>query len=258
MTDPQPVTLAQDGAVAILTLNRPHAGNTIDMPLALELERLVDQVLADDTVRCLVLTGTGKLFCGGGDIGAFAEAGNDAGTFLFDLASALHRSVLKLAQGSKPLITLINGPAAGAGLSLAALGDIALAVPTAHFTAAYGTLGLTPDGGMSWLLPRLIGLRHAQEVILSNCRIQAEKAAVIGLITRVVPAEALLDEGMALAARLAATPPQAVIGARALLSKAFTTTLDDHLDLETQSIASAGSLPEAQKKIASFLATRKG
>jgi 2-(1,2-epoxy-1,2-dihydrophenyl)acetyl-CoA isomerase len=251
------VTLTQDGAVAILTLNRPHAGNTIDMPLALALETLVDQVLADDTVRCLVLTGNGKLFCGGGDIGAFAEAGADASTFLFDLASALHRSVLKLAQGPKPLITLINGPAAGAGLSLAALGDIALAVPTAHFTAAYGALGLTPDGGMSWLLPRLVGLRHAQDILLSNRRIQAEEAARIGLITRTVAPEALLEEGLALAARLAATPPVAIGGARALLAQAFATTLGDHLDLEAQSISAAGKTPEALEKIAGFLASRK-
>jgi 2-(1,2-epoxy-1,2-dihydrophenyl)acetyl-CoA isomerase len=252
----QPVTLAREGAVAILTLNRPQAGNTIDMALATTLEALVDEVLADDAVRCIVLTGTGKLFCGGGDIGAFAAAGASASAFLFDLATALHRSVLKLAQGGKPLVTLVNGPAAGAGLSLAVSGDVALASPAAHFTAAYGTLGLTPDGGMSWILPRLVGLRHAQEIILTNRRIGAEEAAAIGLITRVVAPEALLDEGLAVAAKLAATPALALSGARGLLSKSFAGTLATQLDLEAQSIAAAGDSAEAQQRIAAFLARR--
>lgn len=252
-----PVVLDREGAVAVITLNRPQVGNTVDMPLALELERVVDAVTADDSVRCVVLTGAGKLFCGGGDIGAFAAAGADAGSFLFDLAHALHRSVLKLADGVKPLVTLVNGPAAGAGLSLAIAGDVALASRSAHFTAAYGGVGLTPDGGMSWLLPRLVGLRRAQEIILTNRRIGADEAAAIGLVTRVVDDEALMDEGMAVAQAVACGAIQAIGGARRLLAQSFQNSLAEQLDLEAARIAEAGAGGEAGEGIAAFFERRK-
>lgn len=255
MTD-QPVLLRRDGAVTVLTLNRPASGNTVDMPLALALEQAVDEVLADPALRCVVLTGAGKLFCGGGDIAGFAQAA-DASAYLFNLAGTLHRSVSKLAHGGKPVVTLVNGPAAGAGLSLALLGDVVLSSASAHFTAAYGLVGLTPDGGMSWLLPRLVGLRRSQEIILTNRRIGAEEAQTIGLVTRVVEGESLLEEGMALAHTLAAGPMAALGGARALLGAAFEQDLDSHLALEAARIAQAGATAEAREGIAAFIERRK-
>jgi hypothetical protein len=130
-------------------------------------------------------------------------------------------------HGAKPVVTLVNGPAAGAGLSLALLGDVVLSSASAHFTAAYGFVGLTPDGGMSWLLPGW-WLRRAQEIILTNRRIGAQEAQAIGLVTRVVENEALLEEGMALAHTLAAGPTAALGGARCwppVSSKISTVTL---------------------------------
>lgn len=255
MTD-QPVLLHRDGAVAVVTLNRPEAGNTVNMPLAQALEQAVDEALADPALRCVVLTGAGKLFCGGGDIAGFAQA-PDASAYLFDLAGTLHRSVSRLVHGAKPVITLVNGPAAGAGLSLALLGDVVLSSASAHFTAAYGFVGLTPDGGMSWLLPRLVGLRRAQEIILTNRRIGAQEAQAIGLVTRVVENEALLEEGMALARTLAAGPIAALGGARALLAAGFQQDLDSHLALEAARIAQAGATAEAREGIAAFVERRK-
>lgn len=252
-----PVLFERDGELAILTLNRPEAGNTVNMALAQALEQAVDAALGDADVRCIVLTGAGKLFCGGGDIGAFAAAGGDAGAFLFDLAEALHKSVKKLAQGGKPLVTLVNGPAAGAGLSLAIAGDVALAAPSAHFTAAYGSVGLTPDGGMSWLLPRLVGLRRAQEIILTNRRIGADEAAAIGLVTRVVAEGALMDEGLAVARALARGPLAAIGGARGLLSQSGQNDFSTQLDSEARRIAEAGNTAEAREGIAAFLERRK-
>ncbi|MES2302048.1 MAG: enoyl-CoA hydratase-related protein [Pseudomonadota bacterium] len=252
-----PVLLTHDGAVAIVTLNRPSAGNTVDMALAVALEQVVDAVIADDAVRCVVLTGAGKLFCGGGDIGAFAAAGSEASAFLHGLATALHRSVLKLAGMAKPLVTLVNGPAAGAGLSLAISGDIVLASAQAHFTAAYGAVGLTPDGGMSWLLPRLVGLRAAQDIILTNRRIDAEEAVRIGLITRAVSSEALMTEGLAIAHRLANGATQAIGGARALLASSFHHDFAEHLEAEAARIGVAGDGAEASEGIAAFLDRRK-
>lgn len=256
MSEPR-VTVERDGYVALLTLNRPAQGNTIDLALALELERAVDGVAADDAVRCVVLTGSGKLFCGGGDVAAMAQAGKGAAGFLHDLASVLHRSVEKLAAMSKPLVVLVNGSAAGAGLSLAIAGDIVLAARSASFVAAYGGVGLTPDGGMSWLMPRLVGLRRAQEIILTNRRVQAEEAAAIGLVTRVVEDDRLLEEGRAAAYALAAGPVAAIGGARALLAAGYGNDLPTHLRAEADRIAEAGSGPEAEEGIDAFLNRRK-
>lgn len=250
------VLLERRDAVAILTLNRPAAGNTLDMPTAQRLEQQVAAVAGDPAVRCVVLTGMGKLFCGGGDVGSFGRASEGPAAFLFGLAGSVHRSVLALARMDKPLVTLVNGPAAGAGLSLAILGDVALAAPGAHFTAAYGMVGLTPDGGMSWSLPRLVGMRRAQEIILTNRRIAAQEAEQIGLVTRVVEAEALLEEGLAVAQRLAQGPVAAIAGARALLAQSLQNDLATQLDLEVVRISQAGAGAEAAEGIAAFAERR--
>jgi len=251
------VTLTRSDGLGLLTLNRPQAGNTINMAMALELEAQVDHAIADPSVRAVVLTGSGRLFCGGGDISAFAAAGDQAGDFLFEIAHALHHSVKKLAVMGKPLITLINGPAAGAGLSLAISGDLVLATPSAHFTAAYSGVGLTPDGGASWLLPRMIGLRRAQDMIFTNRRVDAQEAAQIGLVTRLVAPDALMSEGLAVARALAQGAVGAHGGAQALLAASFHQDFASQLDLEAASIARAGATPEAREGISAFLERRK-
>lgn len=251
------VLLAIDNGVATITLNRPEQGNGIDMALADELLAASEAVSADPTVRCVVLTGAGRMFCVGGDIAAFSAAAEQAGPFLKALADKLHESVLVLAAMAKPLITVVNGPAAGAGLSLAATGDIVLASEAAHFTAAYTAIGLTPDGGMSWTLPRLVGMRVAQEMILTNRRVSAAEAVTLGLVTRAVPADNLVAEAAALAAKLADAPTRALGAARWLLAEGQTHSLAVHLDLESQTIASAGAGPEGKEGVAAFLGKRK-
>jgi 2-(1,2-epoxy-1,2-dihydrophenyl)acetyl-CoA isomerase len=252
-----PVILARDGAVALIRLNRPDAGNTIDMALAASLEARCREAAEDRSVRAVLFTGEGKLFCGGGDISAFASAGADAGAFLFDLATRLHQSVEILAAMEKPLVVAVNGPAAGAGLSLAIAGDVVIAARSAHFSAAYGAVGLTPDGGMSWLLPRVVGLRRAQEIILTNRRIGADEAAAIGLVTRVVDDAALAGEALAAAHALAAGPVAALAGARALLAEGAGRDLAGQLRAEANRIAQAGAGSEAREGISAFLARRK-
>lgn len=252
-----PVLLSRAGAVATITLNRPEAGNTINMALAEGLARVLDEIVDDPAVRCVVLTGEGRLFCGGGDISAFAAAGDSTPQLLRKLADAFHASVLRMAKMAKPLVMLVNGPAAGAGMSLALSGDVVLAARSAHFTAAYGMVGLTPDGGMSWLLPRLVGLRNAQEMILTNRRVGAEEAAEIGLITRVMDDADLVAAGQELAAGLAEAPTGALGGARALLSVSLHNPLDVQLDLEARTISAAGATADSREGIGAFLARRK-
>jgi 2-(1,2-epoxy-1,2-dihydrophenyl)acetyl-CoA isomerase len=245
-----------ESSIATLILDRPAVGNTIDTALARALVDAAVRCDEDKAIRCVVLTGRGRLFCGGGDVAAFAEAGDDISAFLRELAGALHQAISRLMRMKKPLVVLVNGPAAGAGLSLALAGDITLAAKSAHFTAAYGALGLTPDGGMTWSLPRLVGYRRAQEIIFSNRRVSAEEAAAIGLVSRVVADDALEAAGAELAANLGRVSTAALGAARQLLLDSFGAKLEDQLQREAQSIAAAGATPEARAAIAAFLAKR--
>ncbi|PIK71576.1 hypothetical protein CS379_18575 [Methylobacterium frigidaeris] len=166
-------------------------------------------------------------------------------------------AVSRLMRMEKPLLVLVNGPAAGAGLSLAIAGDVVLAAGSAHFTAAYGGVGLSPDGGMSWLLPRLVGLRRAQEIILTNRRIGAEEAERIGLVTRTVEDAALASEGAEVAAGLATSATRALGLARGLLADSLSSGLETQLEREARAIAEAGRTPDGREGIAAFLARRK-
>lgn len=253
-----PVLLFErDGAVARLTLNRPDAANSIDLPLA---RALYDAALTCDTdpaIRCVVLTGAGRMFCAGGDVAVMAGAGDKVASVVGELANVLHSAVARFARMNKPLVVLVNGPAAGAGLSLALCGDVVLAARSVKFTAAYGALGVSPDGGLSWLLPRLVGLRRAQEIIISNRRLDAEEAQAIGMITRAVDDETLVEEGARLAANFAQSATRAIGATRALLLASFENSLETHLELEGRGIAAAVSGTEGQEGIAAFLAKRK-
>jgi len=251
------IVLHRDGAAAYITLNRPESGNAIDPTLARELAEVACDVAGDPAVRCVVLTGAGRLFCAGGDVGGMAAAGDDAPRFLRNLAGTLHGAIVTLAEMAKPLVVLVNGPAAGAGLSLAILGDVVIAARSAHFTAAYTGIGLTPDGGMSWLLPRVVGLRRAQSMILTNQRVAAEDAERFGLVTQVVDDADLAFEGKRMVDRFVAFPSAAIGAARGLLMAGATSTLRDHLDREAATIAVAGSHAEAREGVAAFLARRK-
>lgn len=251
-----PLLVSVDGPVATLTLNRPAAGNAIDLPLAHSLLKAAIRVDQDDTIRCVVLTGAGRLFCAGGDLPAFAAAGDQVPAFLSELAGTLHMAVSRLQRMAKPLLVLVNGPAAGAGLSLSLIGDIVIAARSAHFTAAYGSVGLSPDGGMSWLLPRLVGMRRAQEMIIANRRVCAEEAAGIGLITRMVADADLMAAGAEAAQTLAASPTRAVGAARNLLLDSFTGPLEAHLDRETRHIAASGATHDCREGVAAYLARR--
>ncbi|MCP3463153.1 enoyl-CoA hydratase/isomerase family protein [Bradyrhizobium sp. CCGUVB23] len=239
-----------------MTLSRPDHGNTIDRAMARALLEAAERCDDDDDIRCVVLTGRGKLFCGGGDVSAFSAAGADVSAFLEDLAETLHAAIMRLMHMRKPLITLVNGPAAGAGMSLAMIGDFALAARSAHFSPAYTALGLSPDGGMSWLLPRVVGLRRAQEIILSNRRVLSDEAERIGIVTRIVDGEQLLASGAELAAKLAAEPVAALGAVRRLLLESYDSTLEMQLEREMRSIAALGNSEESRRRVAAFVARR--
>lgn len=258
MTDAQaPLLFERDGAIARLTLNRPTAGNAIDMDLGRALMAAAIQCDEDASIRCVVLTGVGRLFCAGGDVGSFASAGDGLPALLKELTAYVHMTVSRLARMEKPLICAINGPAAGAGLGLAILGDLVLAARSSHFTSAYTAIGLTPDGGSSWLLPRLVGQRRAQELMLTNRRVTAPEAADMGLVTRVVEDADLAAETTALAQQLCAGATRALGRTRSLLLTSLTATLETQMEIEARGIADSARGAEGREGVAAFVQKRK-
>lgn len=246
-----------DGPLAKITLNRPEFGNSIDMEMARELLKAAIQCDQDDGIRCVILTGSGRIFCAGGDLDAFRGAGEKISSFLSEIAGTLHLAISRLARMAKPLVVLVNGPAAGAGLSLAISGDVVLSSRAAHFTAAYSAVGLSPDGGLTWRLPRLVGLRKAHEMIALNRRVTSQQAEDIGLVTRVVDDDRLLAEGLELAQALASSSTSALGQVRRLLLETYETGLEVQMEKEARSIASLSSGFEAREGICAFNEKRK-
>ncbi len=256
MSAPELVLIDHHGAVARITLNRPHAANSINLALAAAFAQAVDRCANDPAVHCVLLTGSGRFFCAGGDVSAFAAAGGDVAAFIDSLTGHMHAATEQLVGMDKPLVTAINGPAAGAGLSLAMLGDVALAAASAHFTLAYGEIGLTPDGGATWLLPRLIGLRRAQEFAFTRMRLGAIRAAEWGLITRMVEDAALASEALTIATVLAHGATGAIATTRHMLHQSYSTTLSERLDEEARAISAHAVTPHAREGLAAHLERR--
>jgi 2-(1,2-epoxy-1,2-dihydrophenyl)acetyl-CoA isomerase len=248
--------IEREGAVVVLTLNRPRAGNALDLVLSRALMNAAIACDQDATVRAVLLRSEGKLFCAGGDLGAFARAGDKVPDLISEETAYLHAAVARLARMDKPLVTAVQGFAAGAGFSLAVLGDIVLAGKAAQFTLAYTAIGLTPDGGASWLLPRLVGLRKAQQLILTNARLSADEALAIGLVTEVAADDALDGVARGWAQRLADGPTRAFARSRALLLSSFGETLETHLELESRGIVASAGGVDGKEGIAAFLARR--
>ncbi|WP_336959026.1 enoyl-CoA hydratase/isomerase family protein [Sphingobium aquiterrae] len=253
----EPVLFSQNGSVATITLNRPDIGNAINRDLALALLDAAIRCDQDPGIRVVVLTGAGRMFCAGGDVFLMQAAGDGAGAALSELASLVHMTTTRLARMAKPLICAVNGPAAGAGLGLGIMGDVVLAGQSAHFTAAYGGIGLTPDGGATFLLPRLIGLRRAQEMLILNKRVSAQEGEAIGLVTRTVDDVGLMDEVAAIAERLAAAPIAAIATVRSQLLGSFGAGLETQLELEARGISAAAAGPEGREGVAAFNEKRK-
>ena len=183
-----------DGGIARITLNRPDAANGISMQLAQELLQASLACRCSPQVRAVLLTGKGRMFCAGGDLNSFVENAANLEGFIKELTTYLHAAIANFAHMRAPLIIAVNGAAAGAGFSLAACGDLVLAARSAKFSMAYTGAGLVPDGSGSYFLPRIVGLRRAQELILTNRRLSADEALEWGLLTRVVDDAELATE----------------------------------------------------------------
>jgi 2-(1,2-epoxy-1,2-dihydrophenyl)acetyl-CoA isomerase len=248
--------LSIEGAVALIELDRPHVGNALDVPMTRSLMEAAIRCDDDDAIRCVLITGRGRMFCAGGDIEGFKQAGDGLQSYIKEVTGYLHLAVARFARMRKPVVTAVNGAAAGAGFGLAMLGDIVIAADTASFSLAYPGIGFTPDGGMSWLLPRLVGLRKAQEIVLLNPRIRADEALRIGLITRVTAAGELQAAASEIAAQLAASATSALGETRRLMLEAMTSPLETQLERESRAISEQSTTANGREGIAAFLGGR--
>jgi len=250
------ITLDVAAGVATITLNRPDAYNALNLALARELFSAVLEVDEDPAVRCVVLTGAGKAFCGGGDVKDFAENLPRIGILIKELTTYLHGAVSRLVRTPKPVITAINGVAAGGGLSLAISGDLVLAAESARFTMAYSRIGATPDGSSSYWLPRLVGLRRATELFYTNRVLSAREACEWGLVTRVVPLAELLPAVRALAGELAQGATLALGRGKRLFHASTTESLETQMELESQWIAASGHTEDFSEGVRAFVEKR--
>ncbi|MBV9359036.1 MAG: enoyl-CoA hydratase/isomerase family protein [Chloroflexi bacterium] len=251
------ITVERDGAVVTLTLNRPTRLNAVTMRLWDELEEAARLASDDPTVRCVVLTGAGERgFCAGRDLDETQFS--DGRPFTRARLDEMQRGLIPtLVHMPKPLIAVVNGVAAGAGLALALAGDIRLASDTARFTVAFLRVGFVPDAGAAWLLPRTVGYARALELCATNDLVDAAEALRIGLVNRVVPAAQLRPAAAALAARIAAMPPLAVTATKQLLQAAPSGSLEDALELESAAQMRMETTADHQEGMAAFAERRE-
>lgn len=249
------VVHAIEGAVGEISLNRPDAGNAMNLALLEALDEATAAICGNRRTRAILLRGEGRHFCVGGDITAFAER-DGAAASMERLVRPLHRIVLRLANHAAPVIVAAQGASAGAGLSLVACADVAIAARSASFTMAYTAIGLTADAAATWFLPRVVGLRRAQELAFGGRRLSAEEAESWGLVTQVVDDNVLVGAARRVAERLAAGPTQAFGAIKRLLATQSGASLSEHLDAEARAIVAARGRADAQEGIEAFLGRR--
>ncbi|MEW6732558.1 MAG: enoyl-CoA hydratase [Acidobacteriota bacterium] len=248
----------KEDRIVWLTLNRPEKLNALVGAAREELYTALDAAEVDQEVRAVVITGAGKGFCAGGDIDYMAQLreNNDVIGFRKLLESG-RRVVMKIQALEKPVVAMINGAAAGAGLNLALACDIRIAAETAKFSQAFAKIGLHPDWGGSYFLPRLIGTAHACEMIFTGDTIDAREAWRIGLVNRVVPAEELLTTTRILVAKLVARPPRAIALAKRAIYQSLQQDLSAMLDYEMEAQTKCFQSEDAAEGIQAFQQRRE-
>lgn len=222
---------------AVITLNMPHTYNALDEQSGPELVRALETAATDEAVRAVILTGVGKAFSAGGNVQLMykylSEHPDQGASPLFDgIVDNLNRSVLLMRRMPKPVIAAVNGVAAGGGLGWVLAADMVLAAPHARFDTAYIRISVSPDGGNAFFLPRLLGPWKAAELLMRGKALTAEEARNLGLVSRIIEADFLLDEALALAAELARMSAPALARTKELINTSLDSNLEQTLELE--------------------------
>jgi 2-(1,2-epoxy-1,2-dihydrophenyl)acetyl-CoA isomerase len=252
--DDKPVIWKKDEGVCIITMNIPKTLNALSLPMVSGLEEALEDCF-DESVRAVVLTGAGKAFCSGGDITGAVKEG--AQRWLFQTPKKLAVVISAMRELPKPVIASINGPAFGVGMSLAMACDLRIASDKAVMAQAYTSVGLSPDGAWTMIVPQIVGMGKALEMVLLDQPIRADEALRLGLLTKVVPAEQLKEETMILARKLANGPTKAYATAKSLINSAMLQGLECQMEKERWSISSCGGTEDFKEGYEAVFNKRK-
>lgn len=247
------VKLERTGAVALIRLNEPTSLNALSPTVKAGLAAAITQVIGDDAVRAIVLTGEGRAFCAGGDLRAMDER---TGVAMRRRMQATHDWVLRLLTCEKPILTAVNGVAAGAGFSLALFGDIVCAADDARFKAGFPGVGAVPDLALAYMLPRAVGALRAKDILLTNEDISAVEAHRMGFVCRLYRGSELLERTLELAARLASGPSVSFGLTKRLVARAHDMSLEAFLEAEAFAQATAFGSADFAEGVSAFLARR--
>jgi 2-(1,2-epoxy-1,2-dihydrophenyl)acetyl-CoA isomerase len=239
-----------DGPVATLTLDRPEALNALTVPVKVALREAFESLAGDRAVRALILTGAGRAFCAGQDLAEREQP--DAAPLDVELRERYNPIIRAIRSMGQPVIAAVNGAAAGAGASLAFACDLRVAAEEARFVLAFGRIGLVPDSGATWFLPRLVGPAKAAELALVGEAVDAQEALRIGLVSKVVPGDQLLAEARTLAGRLAEGAPLALALTKEAFQRSATIDLDEALEGEAKLQGIAGASSDHAEGLAAF------
>jgi len=257
MSNFEHIIFEKQGTIARLALNRPDAANGLDSLMASELKQAAQLCSGDPELKAVVLSASGRFFCAGGDIKEMMSHGDEVGTAVKSLADDLHSAISTLSRMQAALVVAVNGVAAGAGFSLALIGDIVLAAESSSFTMAYTRAGLCPDGSSSYFLPRLVGLRKAQELMLTNRTLGAQEACALGMVTRVVADDNLAAQAEQVASDLANSARLSTAYVKKLLLASPGNDLEAQMELEGQLVSRCAASPDGREGIKAFVDKRQ-
>ena len=252
------VLYSLDGSVATIRMNRPDALNALSLQLGKDLASAVRHAIEDDA-RAVLLTGTGRAFCSGGDLREMRSMGEQHGSieaFLDEPLKALHEVIRLIRLAPIPFIAAVNGVCAGAGTNFALACDLVIAADDASFNEAFVRIGLSPDCGGSFFLPRAVGEKLAAEMLMTGSTVTAQRAAEIGMVNRVVPASELMAEAEKLASQLASGPTAAIGRVKKMLNATFSNTLEEQLSLEADLQVESGKSQDFAEGVAAFFEKR--
>lgn len=250
------VEVESRGAVAIVTISRPDNGNALSLQVAMDLMAAALTCSRNTAVRAVVLTGAGKNFCFGGDLRAAVSKGTATDAYLRELTTYLHSAISQFMRMDAPVIAAVNGTAAGAGIGLVLTSDLAVCGKSSKFSLAYTAVGLTPDAGVSFMLPRVVGAKRAMELMLLNRALKADEALSWGLVNEVVADGDVVERAIAIGEGLSAGATHAFGSTKRLVAAALG-PLERQMTLESEAIVARSTGAEGREGIAAFLEKRK-
>lgn len=249
------ILFSLENSVARITFNRPQVFNSMNAPMRQEILAVLDMCAKDSAIRAVYITGSGKAFCAGEDL---QEVTDPNGPSLTEIISTGYNPIVQMIRNlEKPVICAVNGVAAGAGANIALACDITVATASASFTQAFSKIGLIPDSGGTWTLPRLVGLQRATALMMLSDKVSAQDAAAMGMIWKVFPDESFEQDSLRLAETLAGMPTKGLAYTKQALNRTFSNDFSAQIALEDQLQTAAGQTHDYREGVAAFLEKRK-